>query len=219
MGLIRLTLITLVLLWLGMKYFGRDEGLSGSLIGRDPDPAPVTVVADDELMDAPVAEVVAPATPPAETAPAPATETDTAESDGFDPVAGLVSEINNAAQQAIESTLQPADTPAAEPEPEPEAQAEPPVDPAAEESFLPAEDDPSFMPTPEPAPTLPEELYVTGTKVNMRSGPSTANSVIGALVEGTVVSDLGDAGDGWRQIQTEAGEIGFMSSDFLAPLE
>ncbi|MEJ2001957.1 MAG: SH3 domain-containing protein [Maritimibacter sp.] len=209
MGLIRLTLITLVLLWLGMKYFGRDEGLSGSLIGRDPDPAPVTVVA----------EVVAPATPPVETAPAPATETDTAESDGFDPVAGLVSEINNAAQQAIESTLQPADASAAEPEPEPEAQAEPPVEPAAEESFLPAEDDPTFMPTPEPAPTLPEELYVTGTKVNMRSGPSTANSVIGALVEGTVVSDLGDAGDGWRQIQTEAGEIGFMSSDFLAPLE
>ncbi|MEJ2036655.1 MAG: hypothetical protein P8X69_11620, partial [Maritimibacter sp.] len=113
MGLIRLTLITLVLLWLGMKYFGRDEGLSGSLIGRDPDPAPVTVVA----------EVVAPATPPAETAPAPATEPDTAESDEFDPVAGLVSEINNAAQQAIESTLQPVDAPAVEPAPEPEAQA------------------------------------------------------------------------------------------------
>ncbi len=220
MGIIRLTLFTMVLLWLGMKYFGRDEGLSGHLIGREAEPVPVTVV-----MEEPAAPDAAPALAPlgdsattAEpTSTVSATEPDATGSDGFDAAAGIVAEINNAAQQAVDSTTQPSDAPATQADSAPDTQPTPAAESAQDEIILPAEDDPSFMPTPEPAPALPAQLFVTGTKVNVRSDPSTTNEPIAALTRGTEVIDLGDVGDNWRQIQLQSGEIGFMSNDFLSP--
>lgn len=67
-------------------------------------------------------------------------------------------------------------------------------------------------PEPEAAPFL----YVTGSRVNVRGGPSTSHGVINSLGYGTAVEDLGDAKGGWRQIRIlETGERGFMSGTFL----
>ncbi|WP_298496318.1 SH3 domain-containing protein [uncultured Maritimibacter sp.] len=59
-------------------------------------------------------------------------------------------------------------------------------------------------------------LYVSGSAVNVRGGPSTAFGVIDSLTYGTAVEDLGDAGQGWREIRLLAsGETGYMSGQFL----
>lgn len=63
-----------------------------------------------------------------------------------------------------------------------------------------------------------ERLRVTGSRVNMRSGPSTGNPVVGSLAEGTVAERLGDDQGGWVEIRdTATGRTGFMSARFLAP--
>jgi uncharacterized protein YgiM (DUF1202 family) len=60
-------------------------------------------------------------------------------------------------------------------------------------------------------------LYVTGSRVNVRGGPSTAYGVISSLSLGTKVEDIGDAGNGWRQVVlTDTGERGFMAGRFLS---
>jgi hypothetical protein len=57
-------------------------------------------------------------------------------------------------------------------------------------------------------------LYVTGSSVNQRSGPSTGNSVMGALTKGTPVRKIGTQG-GWTQIASPLG-TGWMSSRYLS---
>jgi hypothetical protein len=69
----------------------------------------------------------------------------------------------------------------------------------------------------EKAEPEPDYLYVSGSRVNVRGGPSTAYGVISSLSLGAQVEDMGDAGDGWRQIVlTDTGERGFMAGRFLS---
>ncbi|UWQ17365.1 SH3 domain-containing protein [Jannaschia sp. M317] len=61
-------------------------------------------------------------------------------------------------------------------------------------------------------------LQVTGSRVNMRSGPSTSNGVVASLSEGTLAEPLGEPINGWQEIrEVETGRTGFMASRFLAP--
>lgn len=61
-------------------------------------------------------------------------------------------------------------------------------------------------------------LRVSGTTVNMRAGPSTAEPVVGNLAEGTLAEPLGPEADGWIEIRDVAsGRTGFMSARFLDP--
>lgn len=75
--------------------------------------------------------------------------------------------------------------------------------------------------TPEAAPAQPlgdgQRLYVTGSRVNMRSGPGTGNPVVAALTEGTEVEAMGPTGGTWVEIRTAAGDRGFMANQFLSP--
>jgi endonuclease YncB( thermonuclease family) len=57
-------------------------------------------------------------------------------------------------------------------------------------------------------------VYVTGTRINQRGGPSTSDRVMGVLVEGTRVQLLRDQGQ-WAQIRSDLG-TGWMSSSFLS---
>lgn len=57
-------------------------------------------------------------------------------------------------------------------------------------------------------------VYVTGTRVNQRDGPSTSDRVMGVLVEGTQVQLLRDQGQ-WAKIRSDLG-TGWMSSSFLS---
>lgn len=59
---------------------------------------------------------------------------------------------------------------------------------------------------------------VTGSRVNMRSGPSTADGVVDSLVRGTLAEVIGVADGGWVEIRdVETGLTGYMASEYLSP--
>jgi SH3-like domain-containing protein len=68
--------------------------------------------------------------------------------------------------------------------------------------------------TSAPQTTSTAYVYVTGTRVNQRDGPSTSDRVMGVLVEGTRVQLLRDQGQ-WAQIRSDLG-TGWMSSSLLS---
>ncbi|MBF9030843.1 SH3 domain-containing protein [Rhodobacterales bacterium HKCCE3408] len=78
---------------------------------------------------------------------------------------------------------------------------------------------PEPVDTAEPPPSVAAgRLYVTGDRVNLRAGPSTAFEVVTALDLGTPVDVLGAAEDNWFEIEDVlSGARGFMSGDFLSP--
>ena len=71
---------------------------------------------------------------------------------------------------------------------------------------------PSAIPTSQT--TNGAYVFVTGTRVNQRAGPSTANAVMGVLSEGTRVEKLRHEGQ-WTQIRSDLG-TGWMASSFLS---
>lgn len=89
----------------------------------------------------------------------------------------------------------------------------PPLEPSPEH----AGETPADAPAPTAVTGDGTRLYVTGTRVNMRSGPGTGNAVVAALDRGTEVEALGEAAGDWVEIRTAAGERGFMSNQFLSP--
>lgn len=56
-------------------------------------------------------------------------------------------------------------------------------------------------------------LFVSGTRVNVRSGPGVSNSIMGQLSFGDEVKVVSYAG-GWREIETKLG-VGWMSARYL----
>lgn len=70
--------------------------------------------------------------------------------------------------------------------------------------------------TPTSQTTDAAYVYVKGTRVNQRAGPSTSNAVMGVLAEGTRVQRLRDEGQ-WTQIRSNLG-TGWMSSSFLSAM-
>lgn len=67
---------------------------------------------------------------------------------------------------------------------------------------------------PDPAPVL---LYVTGSAVNLRAGPSTQNAVMGRVTRGQAVRLVQRLDNGWVEIEADGvpGTV-FMSGDFLS---
>ncbi|MEM0937590.1 MAG: SH3 domain-containing protein [Pseudomonadota bacterium] len=61
----------------------------------------------------------------------------------------------------------------------------------------------------------PTWLYVTGSRVNVRAGPSTDFGVIGSVSFGDAVELVDDAGDGWAEIRVSGGGTGYMARRFL----
>lgn len=87
---------------------------------------------------------------------------------------------------------------------------------------------PELRPSPEYAGETPDQaappadtegpiLYITGSRVNFRSGPSTGDRVIGALNGGAAVEALGPNDGDWVHIRDMDGRIGYMSGQFLSP--
>ncbi|RDC71585.1 hypothetical protein DLJ49_14310 [Rhodovulum sp. 12E13] len=71
-----------------------------------------------------------------------------------------------------------------------------------------------------PAPARSEggddTLYVTGSWVNVRSGPSTSFGVITALPYGEAVEFVAEEESGWARIRLDEGREGFMARSFLS---
>lgn len=184
MGIIRLTIISVVGVGGAMLWFGRDEGLPEDRLGRERVAAPAVVVTAPTPTTTPdiVVQPVLPPTPTPVPVPAPIPT----------PV----------------PVVTPTPVPTPDPTPVPVVAPTPTPDPV-----------PVVPPTPEPDPVaiLPV-LYVTGSKVNMRAGPSTNDGIVAALERGTAVDFQGEVGDGWSQITViNTGATGFMASRFLSP--
>lgn len=200
MGIIRLTLISVIGVGGAMMWFGRDEGLPENRLGRETvatpivaptPPLPTTPTVIPTVVTPPiVVEIPTPQpTPVAAPEPVPIPE----------PI--IMPEVVPTPEPApiVEATP----TPEPEPIPEPTPQPEPIVEAETET---------------EPAVNLLPVLYVTGSKVNMRGGPSTGDAIVGSLTRGTAVDFLGEVADGWSQIIViNTGATGFMSSQFLSP--
>jgi len=61
-----------------------------------------------------------------------------------------------------------------------------------------------------------ELLYVTGSRVNVRSGTSTSFGVISSVARGDAVELVAYEANGWAQIRlSSSGETGFMAARFL----
>lgn len=61
-----------------------------------------------------------------------------------------------------------------------------------------------------------EVMYVSGRSVNVRSGPSTQDEIVGRLTRGEAVTVVSFEDNGWARVRIEGDGIdGFMSMDFL----
>lgn len=81
---------------------------------------------------------------------------------------------------------------------------------------------PADAAVPSPAsPGTPETadlvtLFVTGTRVNVRAGPSTDFGVVDSVSYGEAVELLEYSGDSWAEIRIDDSTVGFMARRFLA---
>ncbi len=188
MGVVRLSVLTVIGVGAALAWFGRDDGLEDHRIGRE------------EALFADVSDRVL--NGGTESVPDTMTQSDTGKT-----------EMNDSITVALRSDASPdtatriRETPTPSPTSTSASTLAAAQKPAVETST------PEATPTPEPTPIL----YVTGSRVNVRGGPSTAFGVINALGYGSKVEDLGDASDGWREVRiVETGERGFMAGRFLA---
>ncbi|UUM12892.1 SH3 domain-containing protein [Clostridiaceae bacterium HFYG-1003] len=79
-------------------------------------------------------------------------------------------------------------------------------------SYLkPVVDQPAPTPPPEPADTT---IYLVKTAVNLRSGPSTANTIIHKMPVGTLLQQLQKVNDTWWQVKYDQW-IGYVSAKYL----
>ena len=60
------------------------------------------------------------------------------------------------------------------------------------------------------------EALITTANLNVRSGPSTENSIIGYLSKGTSVSIIEHTSASWYKVKLSNGKIGYCSSKYLA---
>ena len=74
-------------------------------------------------------------------------------------------------------------------------------------------------PAPETTDALsPDTWYVTGSTVNVRSGPGTGNPVVTQVSLGEAAEVLEEAPNGWLRIRPEGGEAtGWISGNFMEP--
>ncbi|MBM3603741.1 MAG: hypothetical protein FJX25_03060 [Alphaproteobacteria bacterium] len=89
----------------------------------------------------------------------------------------------------------------------------PPLQPSPEYAGRPAETEALPPAAGDEGPVL----YVTGSRVNMRTGPGTSNPVVTSLSSGTTVTAIGPVGGDWVQIRTGGGQTGFIAGQFLSP--
>lgn len=59
-------------------------------------------------------------------------------------------------------------------------------------------------------------LYVTATRLNLRSGPGPDSSILSALDRGTGVMPVGPAQGEWIEVTAPGGPRGFVSTQFLS---
>ncbi len=80
-----------------------------------------------------------------------------------------------------------------------------------------ATDEPLVVAAVQEKPQAKTYWVVTGTRVNLRSGPGTSNAVVGQVTQGVEAEMLADR-DGWYEIRTADGATsGWIFGKFLRP--
>lgn len=98
---------------------------------------------------------------------------------------------------------------------QPEATTRPAPEPAQTEV---EQDDPAIANIDEKP--VADVRQVTGTRVNMRNGPSTGYNVVARLTRGTKVLILQEPGNGWVKLKVEeTGRVGWMAAKLLEPAQ
>lgn len=188
MGIIRMSLLTVGVMGVAMMHYGRDAGLPTDRIGREPDVKQDSIVA----VSAKLAETPVSAVVPASMTTSP-TKTPAA------PAASGI--VIKAAAVAGDPTS-------------PAAQAEQAARLMAASAPAPSPSAPAAVVDDTGYPTL----FVSGSTVNMRGGPSTQFGVVSRLTRGTEVLETGQTDDGWSQIKVvDTGKRGFIATKFLKP--
>lgn len=96
------------------------------------------------------------------------------------------------------------------------ASAQPLIAPKVEPRPAPAAEAELINASTGPAANDGQIMYVSGKAVNVRSGPSTRQPVVGKLTRGEAVSVVWIEDNGWARIRVEGdGVDGYMSADFL----
>lgn len=188
MGIIRMSLLTAGVMGAAMMHYGRDDGLPTDRIGREPTVAQDTIVAVSAKVEETDAADVVPLSA-AEITPA-SLETETTTRALIIKAAATVDDASSPAALAEAAARKmAANTPA-------------PTAPAASDTLT------ASFPT----------MFVSGSTVNMRGGPSTQHGIVNKLTRGTEVMETGKSGDGWSQIKVvDTGQRGFIASRFLKP--
>lgn len=193
MGIIKLSCLTIGVLGVAMVHFGRDSDLPVDRIGREPTIAQDTIVPVSASPDLGIS--ASPETAEGEviaTANAAPTVTEPAKAT---PARLMAVPVTDAGAQAPQSPAELA-----------EAAARKMASKIAKPTPAAANLTTNAFPT----------VFVSGTTVNMRAGPSTSHGVVAKLTRGTEVYNMGTTDSGWSQIKVvDTGERGFMASKFL----
>lgn len=68
----------------------------------------------------------------------------------------------------------------------------------------------------EPVEPFADIRAVTGSRVNMRTGPGTNFAILAQPVRGDEVTVLRDPGDGWLKLRTADGKVGWISASLVS---
>lgn len=190
MGIIRMTLLTVGVMGAAMMHFGRDDDLPADRIGREPTVDQDSIVAVSARVAPDNAVVVA-------------------EPSGTEVIS--TANAQPAPDRAAPALLVKASATAEKTKLTPAAKAE-----AAARAMAKAK--PASVNTTSADDTGLDILFVSGSSVNMRGGPSTRYGVVSRLTRGMEVIEIAQTDNGWSQIKVvETGARGFMASKFLKP--
>lgn len=70
--------------------------------------------------------------------------------------------------------------------------------------------------TDAPAPASGAQLWVTATRLNMRSAPDSGASVVTGLDSGTALEALGPTDAAWVHVRAPGGQTGYVSGQFVS---
>ena len=78
-------------------------------------------------------------------------------------------------------------------------------------------DTPEVAEADNPPDAVPDQWFVTGSRVNLRAGPSTGTEIVGQATQGQAAEVLEETADGWFRIRLGDGLTAFIFGDFLSP--
>lgn len=84
----------------------------------------------------------------------------------------------------------------------------------------PAAGAPVYTPPPPPPDYIPfaqpKTIYISGTRVNIRTGPDTGAEIISCLPKGASLTGLGQKSNGWYHVRLKNGKEGYVHNDYVS---